>query len=178
MASSVFGAVYQFSEDRVVSPPKASSVRPLINEPAGRLDNGVSGLAPLGQGKSILVVEDNPDIRQLISVTLSSLGMPLTLLADGQVMARRIEESPPPNVVILDRMLPGLSGDILLKRIRFSETWGEVPVIMISALRRKFDVDQLLRAGANLYLPKPLDLRALVGAVDKYVNHSQAEAAL
>ncbi len=120
--------------------------------------------------RSVVVVEDNPDIRKLICMTLAPVEAEVVALSDGHQFSQFIEESAPPSVVVLDRMLPGLSGDLLLEKIRANDDWKNVPVVMISALRRKYDVQQLLKSGANLYLPKPLDFRTLLDVVGQCVD--------
>ncbi len=122
--------------------------------------------------RSVVVVEDNRDIRKLICMALRPVQPKLIELADGHKFSEYIEEVEPPAVIILDRMLPGLSGDRLLEKIRASETWGNVPVVMISALRRKYDVQQLLKNGANVYLPKPLDLKTLLEVIGRYLDEN------
>lgn len=124
--------------------------------------------------RSVVVLEDNRDIRKLICMALRPVQPQLTELADGHKFSEYIDENEPPAVVILDRMLPGLSGDRLLEKIRASQTWGDVPVVMISALRRKYDVQQLLKSGANVYLPKPLDLKTLLEVIGRYLDQNAA----
>ncbi len=123
-----------------------------------------------------MIVEDNPDIRRLLSMMLNGVDANVTLLSDGHAMSEQIEHHAPPAVVILDRMLPGLSGDMLLKKIRADATWKNVPIIVISALRRKFDVNEILESGADMYIPKPLDRKILVDAVEKYLDREAVAA--
>jgi DNA-binding response OmpR family regulator len=153
-----------------------SAGRPFIAGPISSDSQSQDRFETQTAEKTVLVVEDNPDIRRLLSVMLNGVDAQLNLLSDGHAMQEQILHFPPPTVVILDRMLPGLSGDILIRKIRASEKWKDVPVIVISALRRKFDVNEVLQSGADMYIPKPLDRQVLIDAVNKYLDKEPATA--
>lgn len=153
-----------------MSADRSSTGKPFI---AGPISSNVASPERFDSSsaeRTVLIVEDNPDIRRLLSVMLNGVDAKLTLLSDGHAMAEQIEHFAPPSVVVLDRMLPGLSGDALLKKIRAHDVWKDVPIIVISALRRKFDVNEVVRSGADMYIPKPLDRQVLVDAVEKFLG--------
>ncbi|MGB7180833.1 MAG: response regulator, partial [Burkholderiaceae bacterium] len=153
-----------------MSSDRSKTGRPFIAGPISSDEPATARFDAQTADRTVLIVEDNPDIRRLLSVMLNGVDAKLNLLSDGHAMSEQIQHFSPPAVVILDRMLPGLSGDLLLKKIRDSATWKNVPVIVISALRRKFDVNEVLESGADMYIPKPLDRQVLVDAVTKYLN--------
>lgn len=144
--------------------------KPLISQPVHGQDVPVNTDEPRVHSGNVLVVEDNPDIRSLLNIALSPVNADVELISDGAVLRDMICESLPPAVLVLDRMLPGVSGDLLLKQIRSDPQWQHTPVVMISALRRRTEVNYALKGGANHYLPKPLDLSALVSTVEGYLH--------
>lgn len=159
-----------------MSTQRSKTGRPFIAGPISSEESGVERFETQSSERTVLIVEDNPDIRRLLSMMLNGVDANVTLLSDGHAMAEQIEHHGPPAVVILDRMLPGLSGDMLLKKIRSDETWKNVPIIVISALRRKFDVNEILESGADMYIPKPLDRKVLIDAVEKYLDREAVPA--
>ena len=115
--------------------------------------------------RTALVVEDDADIGKLLHWVLERERFEVTLLGDGRTALERIQSGPPTSVVVLDVMLPHLSGHDLLERLRAREEWKRVPVIMLSAKSQEHDIVKALDAGANDYMVKPFqpaELRARV----------------
>jgi len=106
------------------------------------------------QDKTILVVEDEPDIQELICYHLAKEGFTLRKANSGKEALEHIQRTKP-DLVLLDLMLPVLSGIEVLKTIRF--TWGltSLPVIIVSARTDESDIIMGLELGADNYLPKP-----------------------
>ncbi len=121
------------------------------------------------QPARVLVVEDTPDIRKLIKCILEGAGVQVTALGDGQSACEMIENWPAPDLVVMDRMLPYMSGDLLLQRIRENETWGEVPVVVVSAKARGEEVSESMASGANEYVTKPFNAKHFVEVIGRYV---------
>ena len=118
----------------------------------------------MSEDKTILVVEDEPDIQELICYHLQKEGF-ATLKAGSGREALQIIERDHPDLVLLDLMLPGVSGMDVLKTVRF--TWGktELPIIIVSARTDETDVITGLELGADNYLPKPFSPKVLVANV-------------
>ncbi|HEX8642566.1 MAG TPA: response regulator [Allosphingosinicella sp.] len=116
------------------------------------------GTAP---GELILLVDDDPEIRQLIGDFLVQHGFRVALAADGAEMDRRIGAERPA-LVVLDLMMPGEDGLAICRRLRAS---GRIPVIMLSALGEETDRIVGLELGADDYLPKPCSPRELLARV-------------
>ena len=115
--------------------------------------------------RTALVVEDDPDIGKLLQWVLEREGLAVTLLLDGRRAAERIEAGPPTQLVVLDLMLPHVSGHELLATLRARDPWRAVPVIMLTAKSQEKDIVKALDAGANDYMLKPFqpaDLRARI----------------
>ena len=110
----------------------------------------------------ILLVEDEPDIAEFIAMELAVEGYDVRVERDGMrgLVAARQDE---PDMIILDRMLPGLDGLEFLRRLRQS---SDVPILMLTALGQTRDRVEGLRLGANDYLPKPFDIEELLARVE------------
>lgn len=114
--------------------------------------------------QAILVVEDEGDIQELICYHLEKEGY-ATIKANSGTEALQAIEKHMPALVLLDLMLPGLSGIEVLKTIRYSWSMGELPVIIVSARTDEVDIITGLELGADNYLPKPFSPKVLVANV-------------
>ena len=119
-------------------------------------------MSTAAQGKSadgprLLVVDDDPGIRELLCRYLGEQGFRVTAVEDGTTMDAWLANNTP-DLVVLDLMLPGEDGLSLARRLRSAH---KLPIIMISA--RGEDVDRIvgLEVGADDYLPKPFNPREL-----------------
>jgi two-component system, OmpR family, phosphate regulon response regulator PhoB len=117
--------------------------------------------APPPTQPRILVVEDEPDIVALISYQLAREGFRVETAASG-VDALAAVQRQVPDLVILDRMLPGMSGDEVLKSLRAEEATRGVPVLVLTAKRDQEQRIEGLELGADDYLTKPFSPRELV----------------
>ena len=102
----------------------------------------------------ILVVDDEPDITALVAYHLAKAGYRVSTAADGHDALRSAREERP-DVVVLDLMLPGMSGYEVLQELRRSEETAHVGVILLTARREEVDRVRGLRLGADDYLVKP-----------------------
>lgn len=114
----------------------------------------------------VLVVDDNPVARGLAVFALESAGMDVVEAADGHEALRRLEaDTPPADAVVLDIMMPGLSGHDVLAARRARHLAPEAHVVMLSCKTDDDDVTRALAAGAEEYLTKPFDPDELVRVV-------------
>lgn len=125
---------------------------------------------------SILVVDDEPDLRMILRENLEQAGYAVTEAQDGEQAWRRLDASPQDyGAIILDRMMPNLDGLGLLRRIKADERLSVIPVILESALGRREQIVEGLQAGAYYYLVKPYEhqvLLSVVGtAIADYLRH-------
>jgi two-component system, OmpR family, phosphate regulon response regulator PhoB len=109
----------------------------------------------------ILVVDDEPDISALVAYHLAREAYRVRTVADG-VEALRSVEAEPPDLVVLDLMLPGMSGLDVLQELRRREETQHIPVILLTARRAEEDRIAGLRLGADDYLAKPFSPQELV----------------
>lgn len=121
----------------------------------------------------ILIVDDEPTIAELVSFNLSHEGYQTDTALDARSALRRFEETPY-DLVILDRMLPGMDGVEVLREIR--RTGGHVPVLMLTARGSEADRVAGLEAGADDYLVKPFSTRELVARARAILRRSGLHA--
>ncbi|GAB4312365.1 MAG: SpoIIE family protein phosphatase [Candidatus Sumerlaeia bacterium] len=117
----------------------------------------------------ILIVDDNQLNIELLTQELEDLNC-IILTAQSGHEALQIVEQRLPDLVLLDWMMPGMSGLELLEHWRQDERTKNMPVIMVTAKSASEDVVQCLRAGANDYVTKPLDLEILQARVDTHLR--------
>ena len=118
----------------------------------------------------ILVVDDNQDIRDLISLILEEEGYSVISAEEGTSALALIKEKEP-TLVLLDVMMPGISGLEVLRQLRASKRSqvSQTPVIMITAKSQSTDIDEALEAGATSYIVKPIRADALLEKVQSFL---------
>ncbi|WP_068262555.1 response regulator transcription factor [Janibacter limosus] len=117
----------------------------------------------MGQG-TVVVADDDVDIRDLVAFKLDSAGYTVVPAADGDEALRLITEHRP-DVAVLDVMMPGQSGLDVLRSIRADDQLAHTRVILLTARARDVDVDAGFSTGADDYLTKPFSPRELVHRV-------------
>ncbi|MFN0039546.1 MAG: phosphate regulon transcriptional regulator PhoB [Burkholderiales bacterium] len=113
---------------------------------------------------TILVVEDEPAIQELIAFNLKQAGH-LPIRADDAEQALRLVQNALPDLILLDWMLPGLSGIELARRLRSDKRSRSVPIIMLTAKTEERDKIQGLDIGADDYITKPFSPRELTARI-------------
>jgi two-component system phosphate regulon response regulator PhoB len=113
---------------------------------------------------SILIVEDEPSIAELIAVNLSHAGF-LPVRAFQTEQASQLMKEVLPDLVILDWMLPGKSGVQFAKELRANERTKDIPIILLTARSEEMDKIAGLEAGADDYVTKPFSPKELVARV-------------
>ena len=121
----------------------------------------------------VLVVEDEPDIQEVVSYNLRQSGFEVATADDGETALERIEQEDP-DLVILDLMLPGVDGLEVCRMLKQNEAAKEIPVLMLTA--RSEEVDRIvgLELGADDYVVKPFSPRELVLRVRAILRRSRA----
>jgi len=127
-------------------------------------------------GDRILVVDDEPDIIALVAYHLARSGYRVSTASTGTEALQAAREEQPA-LVILDLMLPELSGFQVLERLRADATFADVPVLMLTARREEPDRVQGLSLGADDYLVKPFSPQELVLRVRNILRRSHVKAA-
>ena len=120
----------------------------------------------------VLVVEDEGEIRQLIALHLKRDGFDVDEVADGEAALKMLSENSY-NIVLLDWMLPQMSGVEIAKWMRGQEKLRQTPILMVTAKVDPEHVASGLDAGADDYLPKPFDTLVLKARVNALMRRSQ-----
>jgi len=123
----------------------------------------------------ILVVEDDPIIRRTVDYALRRAGFTTRVSGDG-VEALAMAQSEPPDLILLDLMLPGIDGFEFAQRIR--RTDHEVAIIMVTALSQESDTVRGLDAGADDYITKPFSTEELLARVRANLRRVRERAVL
>jgi phosphate regulon transcriptional regulator PhoB len=114
--------------------------------------------------QKILVVEDDIDLIKLLKYNLEKEGFKIASASDGSVALAEIRREVP-DMIILDLMLPGLSGLEVCRQIRRNETLARLPVLIISAKGEEADRVVGLEIGADDYVTKPFSMREVIARV-------------
>jgi DNA-binding response OmpR family regulator len=108
----------------------------------------------------ILLAEDDKQIGDMISFKLTNSGHQIVRAQDGE-QAVKLVATERPDLILLDAMMPGLSGFEVLRRLKSDSTVRSIPVIMVTAKGHERDVLTGLRGGAIDYIVKPFSLKEL-----------------
>ncbi len=123
---------------------------------------------------NILVVEDEPAIQALIAANLQQVGHRVMRADDAETASRLISEVLP-DLVLLDWMLPGMSGIQFARRLRSDERTRGLPIIMLTARSDEHDKVSGLEAGADDYLTKPFSPRELLARIKAVLRRRAPE---
>ena len=137
-----------------------------------RVDAPVASQLP-GKGELILIVEDEPEFRELVELWVTRHGWRTATAADGTEVIRRFEQEVPA-LVLLDLNLPGMDGWQVTEWIR---SVGTTPVLMVTALGAEADVVRGLVAGADDYLTKPISFPELIARITAALRRARLSAA-
>ncbi|WP_340587499.1 response regulator [Erythrobacter alti] len=121
--------------------------------------------------RSVLIVDDIEDNRILLERSLVSAGYRTITACDGAAALSEISNRVP-SIVLLDWMMPGLSGLETLKAIRENYTAARLPVIMCTAVGEEDNVVEAIEAGANDYVVKPVSLPILRARMSAHLSQS------
>ncbi|MEJ7734940.1 MAG: response regulator, partial [Polyangiaceae bacterium] len=126
--------------------------------------------------RTMLVVDDEVGIRKLVRRIFGDRGF-VVLEAGGGLEALKLIKERKPDVIVLDAMLPELHGFEIARRVRGSELYGNIPIVMMSAVYRgwRFAEDLRQSYGVDAYLEKPFEVPALCAAVDTALSRGQAQ---
>ena len=114
--------------------------------------------------RSILLVDDEAAIREMVQHALSRAGFDTRAVADAAHADREIERSPP-DLVLLDWMLPGIGGLEYARRLRRNDATRNIPLIMLTAKGEEGDKLSGFEAGADDYVVKPFSVKELVARI-------------
>ncbi len=114
---------------------------------------------------TVLVVDDEPDIRYLLRITLEEAGYGVVEAAHGEAALVQVRRSLP-QLVLTDWMMPRMNGDELIERLRADESTKAIPIVIVSGTRGG-------QAKADAVLPKPFDPGRLIVLADKLTGRER-----
>ena len=120
---------------------------------------------------SVLVVDDEFEIRQLLTTMLTMMGYQSFMAQDGVDALEKIAEYQP-DILILDVMMPRMDGLTLCRKLREAADTAELPIIMLSGKAHQEAIQEGLKAGANRYLVKPTGLDELTRNITEVLGEA------
>jgi DNA-binding response OmpR family regulator len=125
---------------------------------------------------TILIADDNPVLLQGLHHALSAHGYTVQAADDGAAVLDLLARSPVlPDLLLLDVMMPRLSGLDVLLRLREHPCWSTVPVVLVTAATDEALPERAREGGAADVLIKPFRLNELLGCIDRYMRRTPAE---
>lgn len=119
----------------------------------------------------VLVVDDEPNIVLSLEFLMQQAGFEVTTAFDGESALMLVNENPP-DLVLLDISLPGISGFEVLEQLRNQAAFKRLPIVMLTAHGREVEREKGLALGADDYITKPFSTRQLVEKVQALLNES------
>ncbi len=124
---------------------------------------------------TILIIEDDPDIREIMEYNLSREGLRVTSAGEGKD-GLRLARNQVPDLLLLDRMLPGMAGDEICRHLRAHPATKHIPIIMITAKGEETDIVDGLNGGADDYITKPFRPAELVARTLALLRRSRRDS--
>jgi len=124
--------------------------------------------------RRIVIVEDEADMAELIAMRLKREHYEVTVCSDG-LRALDTILSDPPDLIVLDLMLPGISGTEIAASLRANRKTAHVPILMLTALAEESDIVVGLHVGADDYMTKPFSMSVLVARISALLRRAEAQ---
>ncbi|WP_416899952.1 MAG: response regulator [Minwuia sp.] len=119
--------------------------------------------------KRILIVEDNMLVQEVYASALQTLGCDVITADDGHE-AMELAHEEEPDLIIMDIMLPGVSGLDLVQTMKKDPSLKDVPIIVVTTMAMAGDQAKIKAAGADAYLPKPIQVDEFIASVRKILE--------
>lgn len=130
--------------------------------------------------KTVLVVDDDPDIRELVIWKLHQAGYATLAAADGEAgLAASVNgdaDGRVPDLVLLDWMMPKMAGIEMCRALRENPVTARIPVILLTAKAQEAEVERGFAAGVDDYIVKPFSPREMLGRIQAVLARAQAAA--
>ncbi len=123
--------------------------------------------------RSVLVVDDDPEIRMLLAVTLDRMGFTVRQAADGRTAIKRLDEARP-SLLCIDLMLPESSGYDVCEHVNKTPALAGLPIVMVSARTMPEDRAHAEELGVRVYLAKPFNQAELKAAVTEALESGRS----
>ncbi len=119
--------------------------------------------------KKILVVDDEQDIRKVLTMRLKINGLTVITAGDGQEGLEKAR-SEQPDLILLDLMLPKIDGYEACRLLKFDDRYKHIPIIILSALHEQLDRQKAVEHGADSFFVKPFDFDLLLFKIKSLLN--------
>ena len=117
----------------------------------------------------VLIADDNPQILELLEAYLEPLPLRVTVATDGQATLDAVERERP-DLILLDIMMPKRSGFEVCRTLKDDPRYGDIPIIMVTALNETGDMERARDSGADDFLCKPVNKNELLDRVRGLLN--------
>jgi diguanylate cyclase (GGDEF)-like protein len=128
--------------------------------------------------KTIVVVDDDPNVGLLIPVILKTLGYTITALSNGKDLLSYLIKNSKPDLILLDLKLPDIDGYELCKRIRENQFTADIPIIVLTGISEVDSKIKTIEIGADDYISKPFDVRELKVRIKRILNRKENDSSL
>ncbi len=119
--------------------------------------------------KRILVVDDYPQVVEVLKIRLESAGYDVLAAYDGQE-ALKVARNEKPDLILLDVLLPKINGYKVARFLKYDKKYKNIPIIMLTSRAKKADAELGIQAGANEYVFKPYNPPRLMQLIQKYIG--------
>ena len=124
----------------------------------------------MSEKTKIMVVDDEPDIVKIVKISLELANYEALEAASGEECLEKLEKGEKPGLILLDIMMPGLSGYETCEKIRSMPACKGIKVVMLTAKGQKGDAEEGLRVGADDYIIKPFDPYELIEQIKEILS--------
>ncbi len=119
-----------------------------------------------GEAKTLLLVDDEPDLRESLAIRLKASGYRVVTASDG-LEALKTARLLSPDLILLDVMLPRMDGYKVARLLKFDQRYSRIPILILSARGQDLDKELAVSAGADDYLVKPFSSADLLARIEK-----------
>jgi DNA-binding response OmpR family regulator len=119
--------------------------------------------------RTVLVVDDEEDIRMVLEARLAAAGFRVQTAANGMEALSQIRSSPP-DLIVLDLMLPGIDGFGICGMVKRDQRFSRIPIIMLTARVQPNDHKTSVKLGADAYMTKPFRAEELIGRIRELLD--------
>lgn len=116
------------------------------------------------------IIDDDDEMRQAIKLMLDLLGFEVAIYRDAPSASRDLLAGKQPTVIILDIMMPGVSGIDMLEFMRQEKNFTDIPIVMLSSETTDVQVDEAMDLGADAFVFKPVTLDELESAIQQAIS--------
>jgi two-component system alkaline phosphatase synthesis response regulator PhoP len=118
---------------------------------------------------TVLIADDNPQILELLEAYLEPLGVRVVLAADGEATLSAVERDPP-DLILLDIMMPRRSGFEVCRILKEDRRYRDIPIVMVTALNEVGDMERARECGADDFITKPVNKIELLARVQNLLK--------